>query len=185
MSTPDAAASVIGGLPIPDDRPIFLAILALHVTASGVCVLAGALAALSRKQPGRHPRAGRIYYWALTVTFTALLGLALLRWPHDTHLLAIGTVAITSATLGLLARRRQQPGWIRRHGTAMAISYIALLTGFYVDNGPHLPLWNLLPPITYWLLPAAAGVPLLVIALARNSDPRPAGARHRPRFHRR
>jgi len=134
---------------------------------------------------GRHPRAGRIYYWSLTVTFAALVTLALLRWPHDTHLLAIGTVAMTSATLGLLARRRQRPGWLRRHGTAMAISYIALLTGFYVDNGPHLPLWNLLPPITYWLLPAAVGVPLLVIALTRNSDPRPPGARHRPRFHRR
>jgi len=36
----------------------------------------------------------------------------------------------------------------------------------------------------YWLLPAAVGVPLLVIALTRNSDPRQAGTRHRPRFHR-
>jgi hypothetical protein len=27
-----------------------------------------------------------------------------------------------------------------------------VLTGFYVDNGPFLPLWNRLPYIAYWLL---------------------------------
>jgi hypothetical protein len=31
------------------------------------------------------------------------------------------------------------------HVTAMGVSYIVLLTAFYVDNGPHLPLWRSLP----------------------------------------
>ncbi|SFO35748.1 hypothetical protein SAMN04489713_105223 [Actinomadura madurae] len=39
----------------------------------------------------------------------------------------------------------------------MAVSYITLLTAFDVDNGPRLPLWKLLPPITFWFLPAAIG----------------------------
>ena len=29
----------------------------------------------------------------------------------------------------------------------MAASYVALLTGFYVDNGPQLPLWDRLPTV--------------------------------------
>ena len=53
----------------------------------------------------------------------------------------------------------------------MAVSYIALLTGFYVDNGPNLPLWNLLPHFLYWLLPAAIGTPLLLRALRRAGQP--------------
>jgi hypothetical protein len=175
-----AAAIVIGGLPIPDDRPIFLWILAAHVIASLVCVLAGALAALSRKQPGRHPRAGLVYYWSLAAAFAALLALSLLRWPHDIHLLAIGTVAMAGASLGLHARRRHRPGWRRVHGTGLAVSYIALLTGFYVDNGPHLPLLSQLPHITYWLSPAAVGIPLLLRALSHSTHPPPVYDRDGP-----
>jgi hypothetical protein len=46
------------------------------------------------------------------------------------------------------------------HGCAMAGSYVALFTGFYVDNGPQLPVWDRLPHLLYWLLPAAVGAPL-------------------------
>ncbi len=50
----------------------------------------------------------------------------------------------------------------------MGSSYILLLTAFYVDNGRNLPLWRSLPSLTYWLLPAAVGVPLIVRALLRH-----------------
>ena len=50
----------------------------------------------------------------------------------------------------------------------MAGSYIALFTGFYVDNGPQLPLWDRAPHLAYWLLPAAVGAPLTWRALLRN-----------------
>jgi hypothetical protein len=166
-----ASPIVVDGLPIPDDRPIFLAVLAVHVTASVVCLASGGLAAVSRKRRGRHPMSGRVYYWSLTVVFVSLVVLASLRWPHDVDLLAVGTVAFTAATVGLVACRRRRPGWLRWHGTGMAVSYIGLFTGFYVDNGPNLPLWNLLPHITYWLLPAVIGVPLLLRALRRNTRP--------------
>ncbi|GDY33996.1 hypothetical protein [Gandjariella thermophila] len=168
-----AQAIVIGGIPIPDDRPIFLVILAVHVACSAVCVVAGALAAVARKRPGRHPRAGYVYYAALTIAVAALIALAILRWPHDVHLLAIGAIALASATLGLLARRGRWRGWLRTHATGMAVSYIALFTGFYVDNGPNLPLWNRLPHAAYWLLPAAVGIPLLLRALHRHTHRRP------------
>ena len=57
----------------------------------------------------------------------------------------------------------------------MGGSYIALLTGFYVDNGPFLPLWSSLPHITYWLLPGLIGVPIIWRAVHRFN--RAAGTR--------
>jgi len=36
---------------------------------------------------------------------------------------------------------------------------------FYVDNGKQLPIWKDLPHFTYWLFPAAAGVPLIIRTL--------------------
>jgi hypothetical protein len=50
----------------------------------------------------------------------------------------------------------------------MGLSYILLLTAFYVDNGKNLPLWNKLPQIAFWVLPAAAGIPFIVRALLRH-----------------
>lgn len=54
---------------------------------------------------------------------------------------------------------------IRLHLIAMGTSYILLLTAFYVDNGPHLPVWRDLPVLAYWLVPAAIGIPLIIHAL--------------------
>jgi hypothetical protein len=65
-----------------------------------------------------------------------------------------------------------------RHG--MGGSYIALLTAFYVDNGPFLPLWNRLPHWTYWLLPAVIGMPLIWRPLhryLRSTSDKPSRAR--------
>ncbi len=57
----------------------------------------------------------------------------------------------------------------------MATAYVALLTAFYVDNGPHLPLWDRLPTFAFWLLPSAIGAPIIVRAVmrARHATPEP------------
>ncbi len=47
----------------------------------------------------------------------------------------------------------------------MGLSYILMLTAFYVDNGKNLPLWRELPQIAFWFLPSAVGVPLILYAL--------------------
>jgi hypothetical protein len=44
----------------------------------------------------------------------------------------------------------------------MGGSYALLLTAFYVDNGPSLPLWNRLPPPAYWLIPNLIAAPLIL-----------------------
>jgi hypothetical protein len=155
------------GLEIPDAGRLFLVALGVHVLAGLVCVVAGALAATARKRPGRHPGAGRVYLWGIGVVFATATVLAVIRWREDRHLFAIAVVAFGLAMFGWRARRRRRPGWPRWHATGMGGSYIALLTGFYVDNGPQLPLWDRLPHWTYWVIPAAIGVPLIWWALRR------------------
>jgi hypothetical protein len=160
------AISILG-LEIPDAGPMFFAVLSVHVLAGLTSVVAGALAATARKRPGRHPRSGRLYLWGIGAVFVTATLMAVMRWREDAHLFAIGFVAFGLALFGWRARRRQRHGWVRWHASGMGGSYITLLTGFYVDNGPHLPLWNLLPHWTYWTLPALVGVPLIWFAVRR------------------
>lgn len=159
---------VVLGIPVPSSAPGFLAIVAIHVVAGLLCVGTGVLAMLAPKQPGRHPITGTLYYWSLFVVFLTMSMLTILRWPDDNVLFALGCGSFVAATLGRRARRRLRSGWAPRHVTGMAVSYILLLTAFYVDNGPHLPLWRSLPRLTYWLLPSAIGLPLLGWVLLRH-----------------
>lgn len=158
----------IGGLHIPDAGPVFFAALAVHIAAGLTAVAAGILATTARKRPGRHPRAGLVYLYAITGVFVTATVMAALRWRHDWHLFVIGTVAIGLAALGWWARRRRPHRWMLWHGSTMAGSFTALLTGFYVDNGPQLPLWDRLPHLSYWLIPAAVAIPLTWRALVHN-----------------
>jgi hypothetical protein len=50
----------------------------------------------------------------------------------------------------------------------MGLSYIVLLTAFYVDNGESLPVWRDLPAIAYWLAPGLVGLPILGWSLLRH-----------------
>ena len=163
----------IGGIPLPSDAPLFLALVALHVAAGFICVIAGAVAMLSHKAPGRHPQAGAVYYWALAVVFITMLLIGVSRWAEDYHLVTLGALSFLAGTLGRRARRRQWPHWTRTHMAGMGASYILLVTAFYVDNGPNLPLWRLLPPVAFWFLPASIGAPILVYALLRHQLVRP------------
>ncbi|GAA1824893.1 hypothetical protein GCM10009682_51250 [Luedemannella flava] len=160
-------AADIFGLPIPDAGPVFAAALTVHVAAGATAVVAGALAATARKRPGRHPATGKVYLVALATIFATAAVMAAIRWREDAYLFAIACIAFASGLFGWRARRSQRSGWTTHHGIGMAGSYIALLTGFYVDNGPFLPLWNRLPHLTYWLLPSAIGIPLTWLALHR------------------
>lgn len=160
--------TVVLGIPIPSTSPIFLAIVGLHVAVGTVCVVAGAIAMLSPKRAGRHPTFGSIYYWSLVAVFVSATALSIVRWAEDYHLFILGLLALVSASLGRAARRRCLAGWMRLHITGMGLSYILLLTAFYVDNGKNLPLWRDLPLVAYWLLPLAVGLPVIIRALFRH-----------------
>lgn len=156
-------AIVVLGIPIPSSSPWFLSVVALHVAAGLICALAGIVAMLAPKRSGRHPSAGTAYYWSLLVVFLSMAALSILRWPADTHLFVLGILSFGAGFVGRMAKRRLWP--LRVHVSGMAVSYILLLTAFYVDNGPHLPLWRSLPPWAYWLLPGLVGIPVLIWAL--------------------
>lgn len=147
----------------------FAALLVLHVPAGLTSVITGAVAAISRKRRGRHPTFGTVYYWALAAVFVSATGMALLRWNEDRHLFALGTISFAVASGGLTARKVRWKGWTSFHILGMSLSYIVLLTAFYVDNGPHLPVWDRLPAIAYWTLPALVGLPLVTRALRRHT----------------
>ncbi|MGH7918389.1 MAG: DUF2306 domain-containing protein [Candidatus Dormibacteraceae bacterium] len=145
-------------------------LLVFHVPAGMTCVVTGAGAAISRKRRGRHPKFGTVYFWALSVVFLSASGLAIIRWTEDRDLFALGTIAFGFATVGYLARKIRWRGWTSFHILGMTLSYVVLLTAFYVDNGPHLPLLNRLPSIPFWTLPSLIGVPLVVRAVRRYTN---------------
>lgn len=159
---------IVLGIPIPSSSALFLALVAIHVAGGITCTVAGLVAMFSPKSGGRHPLAGTYYYWSLVVVSLTMTALSLLRWPHDTQLLALGIVSFAAGFVGREARRRLWRRWLPTHVTGMALSYIVLLTGFYVDNGPNLPLWRSLPPAALWLLPSVVGVPILIWVLQRH-----------------
>jgi hypothetical protein len=161
-----ATAARIFGDQVGSTAPVFLAFLAVHVLAGLTAVITGATAALVRKGSPRHIRAGRWYYRAITVLFATATVLAAMRWRQDYYLFLIGTVAFTAATIGYQHRRRHRPG-DTGHIAGMGIAYVAMLTAFYVDNGPRLPLWDRLPALSFWLLPSAIGAPIIARAVAR------------------
>ena len=91
-----------------------------------------------------------------------------MRWSEDYHLFILGLLSFSAAWVGRAARLRRWPRLLKLHITGLGTSYVLLLTAFYVDNGPNLPGWNVLPPIAFWLLPAAIGTPLILRALFRH-----------------
>jgi hypothetical protein len=161
------ASRVLGGQ-VGSTAPAFLAILAVHVIAGLTAVITGAIAALAGKSSRRHIRAGRWYYRAITIVFATAVGLAVLRWAQDYYLVIIGAVAFTAATVGYLHRRGDTG-----HIAGMGIAYTAMLTAFYVDNGPHLPLWDRLPTLAFWILPSAVAAPIIIRALIRANTKQP------------
>jgi hypothetical protein len=161
-------ANRILGDQVGSTAPLFLVFLAIHVIAGLTAVITGAVAALVRKGSPRHVSAGRWFYRAITMVFVTATALAIMRWRQDYYLFIIGAVGFTAATIGDQHRRRHRPG-DTGHIIGMGVSYTAMLTAFYVDNGPHLPVWDHLPTWAFWLLPSAIGAPLIARAVRRQA----------------
>jgi hypothetical protein len=166
----------IAGIIIPSTNALFLGVVGVHILLGLGCVVTGAIAMLSPKRAGRHPRNGTIYFWCLAGVFLTATGLAAVRWAEDYHLFILGALSFAASFFGRQARQHRWRHWVRLHITGMGSSYVLLRIAFYVDNGKALPLWRDLPPFAYWLLPAAVGIPLIVRALlwhplARRPDP--------------
>jgi uncharacterized membrane protein len=164
----DDSTTFVLGIPIPSTDPVFLAIVGVHVLFGLAAVIAGAGAMLSKKGRGRHSTFGTGYFWCLSGAVATMSVLSFMRWAENYHLFILGVLSFASACFGRIAVRRRWRQWPRFHLTGMGMSYVLMLTAFYVDNGKNLPLWKELPQIAYWILPGVVGVPLIVRALLRH-----------------
>jgi hypothetical protein len=173
-----AETARILGTEVGSTAPLFVAVLGVHVLAGLTAVLTGAMAALTAKGSRRHLQAGRWYYRALGLVVATALVLTAIRPRADYHLALIGLVAFAAAAVGYRHRRRHRPG-DAPHITGMGVSYVAMLTAFYVDNGPHLPLWNRLPSLSFWFLPTVIGALIVVRALRMRQHARAGGDNRR------
>jgi uncharacterized membrane protein len=161
--------TIVAGIEIPSTSLVFLTITGFHVLMGLACVVTGAVAMLSPKRRGRHPTLGAVYFWCLSAVFASATGLSVVRWAEDYPLFILGALSFAAALVGRTFRQYQWPRWIRLHITGMGASYILLLTAFYVDNGKSPPPWKELPPIAFWVLPSAIGIPIMIRALLRRA----------------
>ena len=138
-----AGITTIAGIEIPSTSPIFLAIVGFHILLGLTCVVTGFVAMVSPKRHGRHSRFGTIYYWCLVVLFASATALSAMRWAENYHLFILGVLSFGTAVFGRVAVRQPSPARrLRLHVSGMGLSYILMLTAFYVDNGRNLPLWK-------------------------------------------
>src|SRR5215831_17934332 len=134
--------TVVFGIPVPSVDPVFIAVVRFHILVGIGCVVAGAGAMLSPKGRGRHSSFGTVYYWCLAVIVATATGLSVVRWAENYHLFFLGGLSLSSATVARTALRQRWRNWVPLHMTGMGLSYILMLTAFYVDNGKNLPLWR-------------------------------------------
>jgi hypothetical protein len=101
-------ASRVLGTETGSTAPVFLAFLAIHVLGGITAVACGAIAAITARAAPARPRGPRVHR-AITVVFATAAILAAMRWRQDYHLLILGTVAFTAASIGYQHRRRHRP----------------------------------------------------------------------------
>ena len=120
---------------------------------------------LAGKDSIRHKRNGNIYFWSISFSFLTVIILSLMRWPLNVHLLTIGILTFSLAFTGRKLARAKSKGWTRIHTVCMGLSYVLLLTGFYVDNGKNLPFWKMFPVWFFYVFPSLVGIPIIVKVL--------------------
>lgn len=135
-------ASDLFGLPLPSDDRGFVIVIIVHILLSFAAVLFGLVTMLKDKNSPAHSRFGKLYYWTIIAAFVTVIILTVIRWPHNNHLLLIGTTTTVLVFAGRKTAQNKRPKWARLHTICMGCSYILLITGFYVDNGEHLPFWR-------------------------------------------
>ena len=141
-----------------------LLFISLHIPTGLVALTAGIVAMRSRKGDWWHRMAGDAYLIAIAIIAGSAAGLVSTRGPQFNHLLLFAAVAVTLAYGGYFMRRINQGV----HISGMGLSYVVMVTAFYVDNGPKLPFWNQFPDIVFWVGPIAIGLPIIILALWRR-----------------
>src|SRR3982750_2213322 len=99
----------------------------LHLSASIVALLSGAVVLLRRKGNAAHRRIGWVYVVSMVVlNVTALMIYRLTRSFGPFHVAAV--VSLASLIAGIIPAWRRLPknGWLDRHYSRMSYSYLGL-----------------------------------------------------------
>jgi hypothetical protein len=123
---------------------------------------------LAQKTTKQHRTRGKVYYWSMLSAFVTVVILSVMRWPHNIHLLSIGSLATAFTYYGQKLSKSKPKNWTRLHTICMGMSYVLLLTGFYVDNGKNLPFWKMFPQWFFWVFPSLVGVPIIIKVLMQH-----------------
>lgn len=150
------------GIPVPSGDPVFIGFVVIHILISSIAVFSGLLAMFANKLKQSHQISGNVYFWSMIGSFVTVITLSVMRWPHNIHLLSIGTLAVIFTITGRQLAKSKRTNWTRLHTVCMGMSYLLLLTGFYVDNGKNLPLWKLLPQWMFYIIPSLVGIPIII-----------------------
>ena len=78
--------------------------IVLHATLGGLCLLSGAVAMATRKAPGKHPLAGRIFAVSLVLAYLAILFNVVMK--QNLFMLGIGGFAAYAGIDGWRSLRR-------------------------------------------------------------------------------
>ncbi len=129
------------GFDLPSNSPLFLSVLSFHILFGIACAILGIAAMLSWKRRGKRPNFGTAYY-SRVLRFSSRRAtiLAAMRWAEDYHLFILGALSFLAASVGRMAQRQLWRKWVDFHVIGMGLSYILMLTAFYVDNGRNLPV---------------------------------------------
>jgi uncharacterized membrane protein len=153
------------GIPIPSRDPVFLAFVVVHIAISFAAVISGLLAMLSEKTSSTHRINGRVYFWSISTSSVTVAILSLMKWPDNIHLLIIGLLTLSLTVVGRQLSKIKSVRWTRLHTICMGLSYVLLLTGFYVDNGKNLPFWRMFPLWFFYVFPSGVGIPIIIRVL--------------------
>ena len=156
------------GIPIPSSNKVFLTFVIIHILIAMACVISGLVAMLSEKGSRQHSLSGKVYLWCMLSTFATVVILSVMRWPHNIHLLVIGICTTTFTYTGYELAKPRKVNRTRLHTICMGLSYIFLLTGFYVDNGKNLPFWNQFHQIVFYVFPSVIGIPIIIYVLIKH-----------------
>ena len=160
--------TIVFGVPVPSAHRLFLPCCAPPPPQALPASWPARIGPCSATSAGAVIRRSNADDWSLAVVAASATGLSVVRWAENYHLFILGMLSLIAATVGRSAMRRRWRNWVRLHMAGMGLSYIVMLTAFYVDNGKNLPLWRELPQIAFWLLPAAIGIPILVRTLMKH-----------------
>lgn len=142
---------------------LFNILLVIHIIASCICLITGAISALVKKRRGVHTFNGEIYHATFIVILITSSYMAILHWSQSAYLLFIGIFSYSFALFGYLSKKLRWKNWLGKHIGGMLGSYIAILTALLVVNGHNIPIIKQFPLLIIWFLPTIIGTPIIFI----------------------